>query len=63
MQTRELILLALKNKQITRPQANALLRHAKHHTEGHRLFMLKAIVEKHLTLEEAHARALKAVGK
>ena len=62
MQTRELILLALKNKQITRPQANALLRH-RQNSEGHRLFMLKAMIEKHLTFEEAHARALKAVGK
>ena len=62
MQTRELVLLALKNRQITRPQANALLRH-RHHSEGHRLMMLKLMVEKHLTFEEAHARAMKAVGK
>jgi len=62
MQTRELVLLALKNKQITRPQANALLRH-RHNSEGHRLHMLKGMVEKHLSFEEAHARALKAVGK
>ena len=60
---RELITKALKNKVITRPQANALLRHAKHHSEGHMLMMLKLMAEKHLTLEEAHARAQKAVGK
>ena len=60
---RELILKALKNRVITRPQANALLRHAKKHSEGHMLFMLRVIAEKHLTFEEAHARAMKAVGK
>ena len=60
---RELILKALKNKVITRPQANALLRHAKHHSEGHLLMMLKLMADKHLTFQEAHARAQKAVGK
>ena len=59
---RELIVKALKNKQITKPQANALLRHAKHHSEGHLLWMLKAMIEKSLTFAEAHARAMKAVG-
>ena len=62
---RELILKALKNKVITRPQANALLRHAKggKHSEGHILFMLKLMADKHLTFEEAHTRAMKAVGR
>ena len=59
----ELIKKALVNKQLTRPQANALLRHKKHHTEGHLLFMMKLMIEKHLTFGEAHQRALKAVGK
>ena len=60
---RELITKALKNKVITRPQANALLRHAKHHSEGHLLFMLKLMADKHLTFQEPHARAMKAVGR
>ena len=60
---RELIVKAQKNGKITKPQANALLRHARHHSEGHLLFMLKAVVEKSLTYQEAHARAMKAVGK
>ena len=60
---RELITKALKNKVITRPQANALLRHAKHHSEGHMLMMIKLMADKHLTFEEAHARALRAVGR
>ena len=60
---RELLLKALKNKVITRPQASALLRHSRHHSEGHLLFMWKLMAEKHLTFEEAHARAMKAVGK
>ena len=60
---RELITKALKNKVITRPQANALLRHAKHHSEGHMLMMIKLMADKPQTFEEAHARAMKAVGK
>jgi len=60
---KELITKALKNKLITRAQANALLRHAGHHSEGHMLFMLKGMIEKHLTFSEAHTRAMKAVGK
>ena len=60
---RELILKALKNGVITKPQANALLRHARKHSEGHLLFMLKLMADKHLTFEEAHARAMKAVGR
>ena len=59
----ELIKKAVTNKQITRAQANALLRHKSHHSEGHMLFMLKHMVEKHLTFGEAHQRAMKAVGK
>ena len=59
----ELIKKAVINKQLTRPQANALLRHKKHHSEGHLLFMLKLMIEKHLTFGEAHARAQKAVGR
>ena len=54
---------AVRLRQITKAQANALLRHAKHHSEGHLLFMLKLMADKHLTFQEAHARARKAVGK
>ena len=60
---RELILKAIKNKQLTKPQGEALLRHHKHHTEGHMLFMMKIMIEKHLTFQEAHQRALIAVGR
>ena len=71
MTVAELIKKAVTNKQITRAQANALLRHKKQrgarggplHTEGHLLFMMKLMIEKHLTFGEAHQRALKAVGK
>ena len=54
---------ALTNKLLTKPQAQALLRHAKHHTEGHMLFMIKNMIEKHLTFQEAHHRAMIAVGR
>ncbi len=54
---------ALTNKLLTKPQAQALLRHAKHHTEGHMLFMIKNMIDKHLTFQEAHHRALIAVGR
>ena len=60
---RELIVKAQKNGKITKPQANALLRHQRHHSEGHLLWMLKAMVEKHYSFQEAHERAMKAVGK
>ena len=41
----------------------ALLRHAKHHSEGHMLFMIKLMIEKHLSFQEAHDRAMRAVGR
>ena len=64
MTVAELIKKAVVNKQLTRAQANALLRHnGQHHSEGHMLFMLKHMFEKHLTFGEAHQRAIKAVGK
>ena len=59
----ELIKKAVVNKQITKPQENAMLRHKKHHSEGHLLFMLKLMIEKHLTFKEAHQRAQAAVGR
>ena len=54
---------ALTNKLLTKPQAQALLRHARHHSEGHMLFMIKNIIDKHLTFQEAHHRAMIAVGR
>ena len=71
MTVAELIKKAVVNKQLTRAQANALLRHkgqrgargGPRHSEGHMLFMLKEMIEKHLTFGEAHKRAQKAVGK
>ena len=60
---RERIGRALVNKLLTKPQAQALLRHAKHHTEGHMLFMIKNMIDKHLTFQEAHHRAMIAVGR
>ncbi len=51
------------NKQLTKPQSQALLRHMKHHTEGHMLLMVKLVVDKHLTLAEAHPRAMAADGE
>ncbi len=60
---RERIGQALTNKLLTKPQAQALLRHARHHTEGHMLFMIKNMIDKHLTFQEAHHRAMIAVGR
>ena len=60
---RELLQKALRNNQLTRPQAQALLRHAGQSTEGHLLCMMKLMIEKHLTFQEAHQRALMAVGR
>ena len=63
MTMRALVTKALKNKLITRPQANAMLRHARHHTEGHLLFMLRLMIEKHMTYSDAHKAAMRQVGK
>ena len=59
----ELVGNAVRLRQITKAQANALLRHRKHHTEGHMLHMLQLMATKHLTFKEAHERAMKAVGR
>ena len=59
----ELIGNAVKLRQITKAQANALLRHRKHHSEGHTLHMLQLMATKHLSFKEAHERATAAVGK
>ena len=59
----ELIGNAVRLRHITKAQANALLRHRKHHTEGHMLLMLQLMATKHLSFKEAHERALKAVGR
>ena len=40
-----------------------LLRHKRQHTEGHLLFMLRLMIEKHLTFAEAHQMALNQVGR
>ena len=59
----ELVGNAVRLRQITKAQANALLRHRKHHTEGHMLHMLQLMAIKHLSFKEAHERAMKAVGR
>ena len=59
----ELVGNAVRLRQITKPQANALLRHRRHHTEGHTLHMLSLMARKHLSFKEAHERAMKAVGR
>ena len=59
----ELISNAVRLRQITKAQANALLRHRKHHTEGHMLHMLQLMATKHLSFKEAHERSMKAVGR
>ena len=60
---RELIGKAVTNKKLTRPQATSLLRHQKHHTEGHLLFMMRMMIEQHMSFKDAHERAMKQVGK
>ena len=60
---RELIGKAIRNKQLTASQGASLLRHRKHHSEGHLLYMVRLMVEKHLSFKDAHERAMKHVGK
>ena len=59
----ELIGKAVTNKQITRSQGAALLRHRRHHTEGHLLLMLRVMYDKHMSFKDAHEYAMKHVGK
>ena len=59
----ELIGKAVTNKVITRSQGTALLRHRKHHTEGHMLMMMRLMSSKHMSFKDAHEHAMKAVGR
>ena len=58
----ELIGNAVRLKQITKAQANALLRHRKHFTEGHIVHMVQLMATKHFSFKEAHERTTVAVG-
>ena len=60
---RELIGKAVRNKQLTASQGASLLRHRKHYTEGHLLYMVRLMIEKHLSFKDAHERAMKHVGR
>ena len=60
---RELIGKAVKNGKLTKAQGTTLLRHRKHHTEGHMLLMMRMMIEKHMSFKDAHAYASKQVGK
>ncbi len=60
---RDLVGKAVVNKKLTRAQGASLLRHSRHHTEGHMLFMLTLMIEKHMTFKDAHERAMKLVGR
>ena len=60
---RELIGKAVRNKQLTASQGASLLRHRKHHSEGHLLFMLNLMITKNLSFKDAHERAMKHVGR
>ena len=42
---RELIGKAVKNGKLTPAQGTTLLRHRKHHTEGHMLLMMRMMIE------------------
>ena len=63
MKFQELVGKAVVNGKLTKAQASSLLRHRKHHSEGHSLFMLKLMIEKHRTFSAAHEAAMKQVGK
>ena len=59
----ELIGKAVTNGKLTKSQGTTLLRHRKHHTEGHMMQMLTLMIEKHLSFKDAHERAMKHVGR
>jgi len=41
----ELIGKAVKNKKLTKAQGATLIRHRKHHSEGHTLLMMRKMIE------------------
>ena len=59
----ELIGKAVKNKKLTKAQGTTLIRHRKHHSEGHMLLMMRMMIEKHMSFKDAHEYAMKQVGK
>ena len=59
----ELIGKAVVNKKLTKAQGTSLLRHRKHHTQGHMLQMLRLMIEKNFSFKDAHEHALKQVGR
>ncbi len=63
MNLRELIGRAVVNGKLTKAQASSLLRHRKHHSEGHMLFMIRLMIEKQMTFANAQSDAMKQVGK
>ena len=42
---------------------NHLMRHRKHHSEGHMLLMMRMMIEKNMSFKDAHEYAMKQVGK
>ena len=63
MTLRVLIGKAVVRRQLTVGQGAALMRHVRRHSEGHMMHMIRLMIERHLTFDEAHRRALIAVGK
>ncbi len=59
----ELVGKAVVNKKLTKAQGASLLRHRKHHTMGHMLFMMRMMIDQHMSFKDAHERAMKAVGR
>ena len=59
---RALIGKSVVRRQLTAGQGAALMRHVRRHSEGHMMHMLRLMIDKHLTFDEAHMRALRAVG-
>ena len=59
----DLIGQAVTRKQLTKAQGSSLLRHRTHHTQGHLLFMMKLMIEKHLSFADAHKAAMRQVGR
>ena len=59
----DLIGRAVTHKQLTKAQGSSLLRHRKHHTDGHMLMMMRLMIEQHMSFSDAHKAAMKQVGR
>ena len=59
----QLVGKAVVNGKLTKTQGASLVRHRRHHSSGHMLLMIRLMIERHMSFTDAHATALRQVGR